>query len=76
VRALGLDPRRWASDFGAAVVGSPRLPAVLVSLGGASGGGWSRLAEVLGSLDPDRVAALLSISPAVAARLRSRGGGA
>lgn len=74
VRALGLDPRRWASDFGAAVVGSPRLPAVLVSLGGASGGGWSRLAEVLGSLDADRVSALLSISPAVAARLRGRGG--
>lgn len=74
VRALGLDPREWATEFGAAIVGSPRLPGVLVSLGTAEGGGWERLAAVLGSLDPDRVAQLLSISPAVAARLRERGG--
>lgn len=73
VRALGLEPARWASDFGAAVVGSPRLPGVLVSLGTAAGGGWSRLSEILGSLDADRVAQLLSIAPAVAARLRTRG---
>ncbi|MFE7845758.1 DUF6177 family protein [Microbacterium sp. NPDC057407] len=73
VRALDLDPRRWATDFGAAMVGSPRLPGVLVSLGGASGGGWARLSEVLGTLDPDRLAQLLAIAPSVAARLRTRG---
>jgi hypothetical protein len=73
VRALGLEPARWASEFGAAVVGSPRLPGVLVSLGTAAGGGWARLSEVLGSLDADRVAQLLSIAPSVAARLRTRG---
>ncbi|TDN91332.1 DUF6177 family protein [Microbacterium sp. BK668] len=74
VRASGIDARRWAADFGAAVVGSPRLPGVLVSLGSPAGGGWNRLAEVLGTLDPDRVAGLLSAAPQVAARLRARVG--
>jgi hypothetical protein len=71
VRAVGLDPRRWASDFGAAVVGSPRLPGVLVALGSAAGGGWQRLADVLGTLDPVRLTELLAVAPHVAARLRS-----
>ena len=70
VRASGIDPRRWAGEFGAAIVGSPRLPGVLLRLGSPEGGGWQRLAEVLGTLDPARVGALLSVSPQVAARLR------
>jgi len=74
VRALGLEPGRWASDFGAAVVGSPRLPAVLLPLGTASGGGWNRLAEVLGALDSGRVAELLAVAPDVAALLHEQGG--
>lgn len=72
VRASGVDPKRWAADFGAAVVGSPRLPGVLVALGSAAGGGWQRLGEVLGTLDPARVAELLTLSPRVAAQLRDR----
>ena len=74
VRASGIDARRWASEFGAAVVGSPRLPGVLLPLGSPAGGGWQRLAEVLGTLDPARVGALLSVSPQVAARLRQGAG--
>jgi len=75
VRASGIDPRRWADDFGAAVVGSPRLPGVLLRLGSPAGGGWQRLADVLGTLDPARVGALLAVSPQVAARLRAGTGG-
>ncbi len=70
VRALGLEPRDWASGFGAAVVGSPRLPGVLLSLGSTAGGGWKRLADVLASFDSGRVADLLAVAPHVAARLR------
>ncbi|QIG39228.1 hypothetical protein G5T42_06785 [Microbacterium sp. 4R-513] len=75
VRAAGIEPKRWADEFGAAVVGSPRLPGVLLRLGSPAGGGWQRLAEVLGALDPARVGALLSVSPQVAARLRAGGAG-
>ncbi|MFH8251283.1 DUF6177 family protein [Microbacterium sp. B2969] len=70
VRASGIDAKRWTADFGATVVGSPRLPGVLVPLGSAQGGGWERLSEVLGTLDPARVADLLAVSPRVAAQLR------
>ena len=63
VRAAGIDPRRWAGEFGAAVVGSPRLPGVLLHLGSPDGGGWRRLADVLGTLDAARVGALLSVAP-------------
>jgi hypothetical protein len=75
VRASGIDPRRWADDFGAAVVGSPRQPGVLLRHGSPAGGGWQRLADVLGTLDPARVGALLAVSPQVAARLRAGTGG-
>ncbi len=71
VRAAGIDPRRWAGEFGAAVVGSPRLPGVLLRLGSPDGGGWRRLADVLGTLDAARVGALLSVAPHVAARLQA-----
>lgn len=70
VRAAGIDPKRWAAEFGAVVVGSPRLPGVLLKLGSPAGGGWARLADVLDTLDPERVGALLAVSPDVAARLR------
>ncbi|WP_345800709.1 DUF6177 family protein [Microbacterium sp. AZCO] len=72
VRASGLDVKRWAAEFGAAVVGSPRLPGVLVALGSADGGGWERLGQALGTLDPARTADLLALSPRVAAQLHDR----
>ncbi|MEZ3162005.1 DUF6177 family protein [Microbacterium sp. BWT-B31] len=71
VRALGLEPKRWADELGAALVGSPRLPGVLVPLGETAGGGWQRLADVLGALDTGRVAELLAIAPEVSAQLRA-----
>lgn len=72
VRALGLEPRRWADDIGAALVGSPRLPGVLLPLGSTAGGGWQRLADVLGTFDAARVAELLAVSPDVSGQLRPR----
>ncbi|MET0735628.1 MAG: DUF6177 family protein [Microbacterium sp.] len=70
VRALDLDARDWADRTGAAIVGSPRLPGVLIPLGSVDGGGWQRLADVLGSFDSGRVAELLAVAPHVARDLR------
>lgn len=70
VRTLGVEPRTWVDRHGGALVGSPRLPGVLVPLGSPDGGGWQRLAEVLATLDAARVADLLSVAPHVAAQLR------
>ncbi len=70
VRALGVTPREWAESHGGALVGSPRLPGVLIALGSVDGGGWQRLADVLATLDADRVTGLLSVAPHVAAQLR------
>jgi hypothetical protein len=71
VRALGVDPRAFASRHGGTLVGSPRLPGVLLALGSIEGGGWQRLGGVLGSLDSARVADLLAAAPHVAAHLRA-----
>lgn len=73
VRGLGIEPRRWVDELGAALIGSPRLPGVLLTLGSVDGGGWERLGEVLGAADPDRVGELLSLAPIVAAQLREGG---
>lgn len=70
VRALGVDAKTWAAIHGGAVVGSPRLPGVLLSLGGVAGGGWERLSSILDTLDADRLHALLGIAPHIAAQLR------
>lgn len=70
VRALGLEPKRWADELGAALVGSPRLPGVLVPLGSTAGGGWQRLADVLAGFEASRVAELLAVSPEVSRQLR------
>jgi len=71
VRALGVEPRAWVDAHGGALVGSPRLPGVLVPLGSVDGGGWPRLADVLATLEGARVAELLSVAPHVAAQLRA-----
>jgi hypothetical protein len=73
VRALGIDPTRWATDAGAAVVGSPRLPGVLLALGSVDGGGWQRLSDVLATFDPARVADLLAVAPHVSNGLATPG---
>lgn len=70
VRALGVPAREWADAHGGALVGSPRLPGVLLALGSVDGGGWQRLADVLATLDADRVTGLLSVAPHIAAQLR------
>lgn len=69
VRALGSPAERWADELGAALVGSPRLPGLVLTLGSVDGGGWRRLDEVLAAFDPDRVAELLAVAPAAAALL-------
>ncbi|GAA3638967.1 hypothetical protein GCM10022200_22950 [Microbacterium awajiense] len=69
VRALGSPVDRWADELGAALVGSPRLPGLLLPLGSVEGGGWRRLDEVLAAFGPDRVAELLAVAPAAAAQL-------
>lgn len=76
VRALGVDATAWTARVGGTIVGSPRLPGVLIPLGSVDGGGWQRLAEVLAPLERDRVWRLLGLSPAVAAWYLDRQGGA
>ena len=73
VRAMGVEPGRWAGEFGAAIVGSPRLPGVLLPLGSVQGGGWERLGGVLGAVEGERLTELLSIAPFVAAQLGEAG---
>lgn len=73
IRALGVDPAAWAGEVGGTVVGSPRLPGVIVPLGSIDGGGWQRLAELLATLDPAKVSELLTVAPLVSAQLRGPG---
>jgi hypothetical protein len=70
IRALGVDAKRWIEEVGGTAVGSPRLPGVLLPLGSVDGGGWTRLDEVLATLDPDRLGELLNLAPHVRAQLR------
>ena len=58
-------------SHGGTVVGSPRIPGALVPLGSVDGGGWTRLTEMLGTLDGTRLSALLGVAPEVAAALRT-----
>ncbi|MCJ1708344.1 DUF6177 family protein [Microbacterium sp. VKM Ac-2923] len=74
VRALGIDAKRWIEEAGGTIVGSPRLPGVLLPLGSVDGGGWTRLNDVLATLDPARLADLLAVAPHVRAQLDSPGG--
>lgn len=71
VRALGIDAKRWIDDVGGTIVGSPRLPGVLLPLGSVDGGGWTRLNDVLATLDPARLADLLDVAPHVRSQLVS-----
>jgi Family of unknown function (DUF6177) len=57
VKALGLDSERYVRDFGAVVVGRPRIPGLLFMLGDLDGGGWEQLETLLDSVDPARLAA-------------------
>lgn len=52
LRQLGTDANWWASRYGATVLGSSRLPTVLVPLGSDTELGWPRLHEIMASLDP------------------------
>lgn len=72
VRALGVEPVRAVADLGAAVVGNPRLPGLVFTLGTLDGKGWERLAEVLDAFDPRALARLLDLAPSVAAQLLAR----
>lgn len=74
VRALGIDAKRWIDDVGGTIVGSPRLPGALLPLGSVDGGGWTRLNEVLATVDPTRLAELLDLAPHVRAQLVAREG--
>ncbi|GAA3015099.1 DUF6177 family protein [Microbacterium aurantiacum] len=71
IRALGVDAASWVAQHGGTVVGSPRIPGALVPLGSVDGGGWTRLTEMLGTLDGTRLSALLGVAPEVAAALRT-----
>lgn len=73
VRALGIEPVPWTTQVGGTTVGSPRLPGVLIPLGSVDGGGWQRLSDVLETLDPAKLADLLSLAPHVSAQLRDTG---
>ncbi|MBD3942210.1 hypothetical protein IF188_10935 [Microbacterium sp. NEAU-LLC] len=70
VRASGMAPAAWADEFGAALVGSPRLPSALVALGSPAGGGWERLQTLITRLGVDRMRELLALSRPVGAQLR------
>lgn len=70
VRASGMAPAAWADEFGAALVGSPRLPSAIVPLGSLAGGGWQRLAEVVGRLGAARTTELLALSRPIADQLQ------
>lgn len=74
IRALGVDPAAWAGRVDGTIVGSPRLPGMIVALGSTDGGGgWQRLADVLATLDPAKVSELLAVAPQVSAQLRGAG---
>lgn len=74
IRALGVDARAWTAQAGGTIVGSPRLPGVLIPLGSIDGGGWERLDAVLAPLDRERVWRLLGLVPTIAAHfLQQRG---
>lgn len=55
VKALGLDPARLAGEFGAVVVGRPRIPGLLFPLGTLDVNGWDQLDRLLASFDQGRL---------------------
>lgn len=63
VRVLGLDIDRMAREFNAAVVGRPRIPALLFPLGTLGEiEGWQKLDAILATVGPERLAAVLGDS--------------
>lgn len=53
LRQLGTDANWWATRYGATILGSSRLPTVIVPLGSDTEIGWPRLHEIMSSLEPD-----------------------
>lgn len=76
VRSFGVDVAAMSRRFPARPVGRPRLPALLVDLSGDLGRSWTRLDEVLATLDPDRLTEALGLvaGPLAAAHPRTGGG--
>lgn len=59
VRALGRPGTWWRDEFDATLLGSPRIPGVLVPLGDTGNEGWTPLIRVIRALDPARLGSLL-----------------
>lgn len=66
VRELGRPGSWWVNKFGATLIGSPRIPGVLVELGSTQGGGWERLSELVSQLGRNQLMPLLGLEPALA----------
>jgi hypothetical protein len=63
VKVLGLAVDRMAGEFGAVVVGRPRIPALLFPLGTLGDlEGWQKLDAILATVDPERLATVLGDS--------------
>ena len=74
VRSFDLDPGEMRARFGAEVVGRPRVPGLLFPLGKVEPQAWSRLDEILGSLDRDRLDEALGLAGPKIDAERSDGG--
>lgn len=72
VKALRLDAERYVREYGAIIVGRPRIPGLLFRLGTLDGGGWERLEGLLNSFDTAKLAALSDANPTLLADLDTR----
>ena len=61
VRGLRLDPERMRAQFGAQIVGRPRIPALSFDMGPLEPQAWARLDALLGSFEPDLLAEALGV---------------
>jgi hypothetical protein len=59
VRSFDIDTGAMQRDFGARIVGRPRIPGLLFPLGNLGQDNWERLDAVLATLDPSKLDALL-----------------
>jgi hypothetical protein len=68
VKALGLSIDRMVAEFGAVIVGRPRIPALLFPLGTLGEiEGWQKLDAILATVGSDRLAAVLGDSASLLA---------
>ena len=76
VRSFGIDVEEMRRRYTAQVVGRPRLPALVFDLATSPERAWTLLDEILGTLDPDRLAEALGLvaRPLADARPRTAGG--